>query len=59
METVEELEAFQNGLSDGKEIDVMVRDIIFWFYAFNKLVLAQSNVLPFNPLCRKVLIIAF
>ena len=39
METVEELEAFQNRLSDGKEIDVMVRDIIFWFYAFNKLVL--------------------
>ena len=59
METVEKLEAFQNRLSDGKEIDVMVRDIIFWFYAFNKLVLAQSNVLPFNPLCRKVLIIAF
>ena len=59
METVEELEAFQNRLSDDKEIDVMVRDIIFWFYAFNKLVLAQSNVLPFNPLCRKVLIIAF
>ena len=43
METVEELEAFQNRLSDGKEFDVMVRDDIFWFYAFNKLVLAESN----------------
>ena len=43
METFEELEAFQNRLSDGKEFDVMERDDIFWFYAFNKLVLAQSN----------------
>ena len=33
----------QNRLSDGKEFDVMVRDDIFWFYAFNKLVLAESN----------------
>ena len=59
LETVEELEVFQNRLSDGKEFDVMVRDNIFWFYAFNKLFLAQSNALPLNPLCRKVLIIAF
>ena len=43
METVEELKAFQNRLSDGKEFDVMVRDSLFWFYAFNKLFLAQSN----------------
>ena len=59
LETVEELEVFQNRLSDGKEFDVMVRDNIFWFYAFNKLFLAQSNALRLNPLWRKVLIIAF
>ena len=58
METVEELETFQKRLSDGKEFDVMVRENIFWFYAF-KLVLAQSNVLPLNPLCCKVLVIGF
>ena len=48
METVEELESFQKRLSDGKEFDVMVRDNMFWFCAFNKLVLAQSYVLPFS-----------
>ena len=47
METVEVFEAFQNRLSDGKEVDVIVRDDIFWFYAFNKLVLAQSNSIRF------------
>ena len=51
METVEELEAFQNRLSDGKEFDVMVRDDIFSFYAFNKLVLAESNSTRFAVRC--------
>ena len=58
METVEELEAFQKRLSDGKKFDVMVRDNTFCFMQFTKLVFAQSNVLPLNPLCRKILIIA-
>ena len=59
VKSVEELETFQKRLSDGKEFEVMVGDNIFWFYAFNKPVLAQSNVLPFNPLCCKILVIAF
>ena len=59
VKSVEELETFQKRLSDGKEFEVMVGDNIFWFYGFNKLVLAQSNVLPFNPLCCKILVIAF